>query len=263
MTRILGIDFSGASDAGNKIWIAEGRKSAKPFRLDTLLPAAHLPGGSRQLEPAIAALRAYICSEAETIAGCDFPFSLPTSLVGAHNWTDFVALFPQRFTDPAAFHDRCHREADGHELKRLTDRIERTPFCSYNLRLYRQGWWGIAHLLHPLLAAKAIVVRPQQKLRAGRPVLIEVCPASSLRRWSCYSSYKGNETRHRRARRLIIERLIEFDLLLTPSPRFMRQLIENPGGDALDAIIAAIAAAKADISKAGSRVERLEGRVYV
>ena len=25
MTRILGVDFSGASDAGRKIWIAEGR----------------------------------------------------------------------------------------------------------------------------------------------------------------------------------------------------------------------------------------------
>ena len=80
--RILGIDFSGASDAGRKIWIAEGRRGrGSRFILDDIRPACDLAGGGTAPAPAIAALARHIVSEPGTIAGCDFPFSIAKSLI--------------------------------------------------------------------------------------------------------------------------------------------------------------------------------------
>lgn len=262
MTRILGIDFSGARDAGSKIWIAEGRKTDRPFVLASCLPAHLLPGSSRATAAAIAALRRHILSEPASIVGCDFPFGLPADQIRAADWRDFAIGFAARFPDPAAFYAICHREADGVEVRRRTDVEHKTPFNSYNLRIHRQTWWGIAHLLAPLVAARSAAVYPQQQLRPGRPVLIEICPACSLKRIGFYPSYKGRTPQHRRARKAILERLIALDLLAPPPPALSGMLLDNAGGDALDAVIGAIAANRADLGIRVGRVERLEGRVF-
>ena len=263
MTRILGIDFSGASDAGKKIWIAEGKKTKGPLEILSCMPAGALPGSGTSAAVAIAALGRHIISDPDTIAGCDFPFALPISQMGGKSWGTFVAEFARRFPDSAAFYEICHREAEGIEIKRLTDVIHKTPFNSYNLRMHRQTWWGIAHLLHPLVAADAVVIRPQQRLRAGKPVLIEICPACKLKKLGCYISYKGKAPQHRRARGKILERLIDTKLLAAPSSALRTILLQNTGGDALDSVIAAVSASGADVGAKVSAVERLEGRVYV
>ena len=41
-----------------------------------------------------------------------------------------------------------------------------------------------------------------------------------------------------------------------------RMLLDNEGGDALDAVIGAVATARADLSKEPDAFQRLEGRVY-
>ena len=56
MTRILGVDFSGASDAGRKIWVAEGQPTDKgELMLSHCVPAMNLLAGasgrSRQCLP--------------------------------------------------------------------------------------------------------------------------------------------------------------------------------------------------------------------
>lgn len=263
MTRILGVDFSGARDAGNKIWIAEGRKVGGAFRLQSCLPAAALPGGGKQPVVAIAALRQLILCDPDTIVGCDFPFSLPASQLGAKSWTAFVAGFQDRFADPTVFYERFHAKAGDREVKRHTDIAEKTPFNSYNLRIHRQTWWGITHLLYPLTHAEAVVVRPQQQLCAGKPILIEVCPACSLKRIDCYAPYKGATAKHRQARVRILDRLIDSGLLSAPSQVLRKLILENPGGDALDAVVGAVAAATANLDRESDAIEYLEGRVYV
>ena len=81
MTRILGIDFSGDSDAGARIWIAAGRREDGPLSVTDCRPAMQLPGGARAPGIALSALRTHVLTDADTIAGCDFPFSLPAELV--------------------------------------------------------------------------------------------------------------------------------------------------------------------------------------
>jgi len=41
-----------------------------------------------------------------------------------------------------------------------------------------------------------------------------------------------------------------------------RMLLDNEGGDALDAVIGAVATARADLAKEPDAFQRLEGRVY-
>jgi len=261
--RVLGIDFSGASDAGRKIWIAECKRGrGKRLTLVDLLPAADLPDSGVTPILAIAALARHILREPDTIVGCDFPFTLPKVVMDAP-WLSFIADFPRRFPDPDSFRTWALRRADGREIRRAADREAKTPFNSYNLRIYRQTWWGIAHLINPLLKAGRAIVRPYQPLpRVPRPILIEACPASSLKAIRFYPAYKGISGAHRQERRAVLRKLIEIGLLEAPSQRLQAVLLDNVGGDALDALIAALAASHAAIETEADPDQRIEGIIY-
>jgi hypothetical protein len=262
VARILGIDFSGAQDAGRKIWIAEARSCEGALAIESCRPADELPDSGRRPDLAIAALARHIVAEADTIAGCDFPFSLPADLLHEGDWRTFALAFRERFPDPKVFHDSCHRETGGIEVKRRTDREDKTPFNSFNLRLYRQTWWGIGHLLGPLVARDAARVWPQQEPHPKKPLIVEVCAACSLIRLDLYPSYKGRMLGHRKARQRILDHLVADGYLAAPGRRLRSLLLDNQGGDALDAVIGAIAVNRCRLDHRRDRIDRLEGRVY-
>jgi hypothetical protein len=263
VTRILGVDFSGASDAGRKIWIAEGRlDDAGALELLTCVAAIDLPGGGKAPAEAVPALARHIAGLGPARVGCDFPFSLPRDLVGARSWRSFAIRYAADFADADTFRGLMRTQHNAAEHKRMTDRIAKTPFNSYNLRLYRQTWWGISGVLRPLIASRAASVRPQQRLLPGKPTLIEVCAACTLKSIRLYPPYKGSEAKHRRARRNILDGLIERGALGAPGRRMRSILLDNDGGDALDAVIGAIATARADLTIEADPYQRLEGRVY-
>jgi hypothetical protein len=263
VTRILGVDFSGASDAGRKIWIAEGRLSSSgALELLHCIPAVDLPDGGVRPEQAVPALARHLATLREARIGCDFPFSLPRDLVTTRSWRSFALRYAAEFADAESFRSIMRSRHNAIEHKRMTDRIAGTPFNSYNLRLYRQTWWGITGLLGPLVRAGRAIVRPQQKLMAGRPTLIEVCAACTLKSIDLYPPYKGKEPEHRRARKRIMDHFIDRGTLVAPAQRMRQLLLDNEGGDALDAVIGAIATARADLAQEPDAFQRLEGRVY-
>lgn len=263
MSRILGVDFSGASDAGRKIWIAEGRLTeGGALLVDCCMPAMELPAGGLRPEQAIPALARHIAALGNARVGCDFPFSLPRELVPARSWKSFALRYAAEFADADSFRAIMRARHNAIEHKRMTDRIAGTPFNSYNLRLYRQTWWGITGLLAPLVRAGRAIVRPQQRLIAGKPALIEVCAACTLKSIGLYPSYKGGLPTHRRARRRILDHFIDRGVLAAPGRRMRALLLNNEGGDALDAVIGAVAAARADLGQEPDPYQRLEGRVY-
>lgn len=263
MTRILGVDFSGASDAGRKIWVAEGRLDDRgALDLLTCVAAVDLPGSGKAPSEAVPALVRHIAGLGAARVGCDFPFSLPRDLVGARSWRSFAIRYAAEFADADTFRSLMRTRHNAAEHKRMTDRIAKTPFNSYNLRLYRQTWWGISGVLRPLVANRAASVRPQQRLLPGKPTLIEVCAACTLKSIKLYPPYKGSEATHRRARRQILDGLIERGALTAPGRRMRAILLDNEGGDALDAAIGAIATARADLIREPDTYQRLEGRVY-
>jgi hypothetical protein len=77
-----------------------------------------------------------------------------------------------------------------------------------------------------------------------------------------YPSYKGKDASHRRARQWILDGLIDRGALAAPGRRMRALLLDNEGGDALDAVIGAVATARADLAKEPDSWQRLEGRVY-
>lgn len=265
LRRFIGIDFSGARNAGDAIWIAAGSDSDGCLVVDHLQRARDLPGGAANRAQALAALRAYLLVQDHALVGLDFPFSLPRDLIEAANWPQFAGAFAARFPDPEAFRADCCRRSNGRELKRRTDRRARTPFAAYNLRLYRQTYWGIADILAPLAEDRRIAIAPVLERPDARCTLAEACPASTLKRLGCYRPYKGRAELHLRSRRTILERLSEERLACGHTLQDIA--IADRGGDALDAIIAAatmwrVARAPGSPLACRDRIDALEARVF-
>ena len=240
--RVHGVDFSGAVNAGDAIWIAGGAVTSRGLELEDCRPASRLPGGTRARDGALAALRNWIAAQGEAAIGLDFPFGLPWPLSrGYNNWEAFVRAFPSRHLSAEAFRAHCRVRAGGRELRRETDLVARTPFSPYNLRMYRQTWHGIRQVLAPLVAAEAVCVPPMQTLRPDRPWLLEICPASTLKRMGLYRPYKGKTRPHRAMRREILAHLQAAAGLRLPAA-LRGVILADRGGDALDSVIAAVTA---------------------
>jgi hypothetical protein len=150
-----------------------------------------------------------------------------------------VKVFPEKYNDPDAFRNTCRTAAGGKELKRCTDREAKTPFCCYNLRLYKQTYYGISRFLAPLVEENKVRVLPMQVPEPGKPWVLEICPASTLKGLDLYKPYKNNNKGQREARSHILS-----ELELRGQLRFTNELVRNEvlsdsGGDALDSVIAA------------------------
>lgn len=212
------------------------------------------------------ALRAELAAARDAAIGADFPVSLAAALIDKAGWHAFVTGFPARFADADAFRAWCAARVDERSGRRLCDREARTPFAAHNLRLYRQTWSGLAHLVGPLLLEQRIAVPPLTAAFADRAWLLETCPASALLHLGLREPYKGRQPPRRLARRRILDALVDCRWLAAPSPSFRRIMQDDTGGDALDAAIAAAVAART-VAAAGSlvprtEIEAIEGRVY-
>jgi hypothetical protein len=237
--RIHGVDFSGARDAGRKIWIASGVIERGVLRLEECRPAEELAGSGRDRDTCLAALQNFIAGERACAFGLDFPFGLPLALVKEASWEEFVLAFPERYATPEEFRDACQRAAGGVELRRVTDLLSRTPFSPYNLRVYRQTYYGIRDLLAPLIRKRLARVPPMQCPVPGQPWILEICPASLLKRQKLYLPYKGGSEGHRAARARILREIQTATPVSLASRSFRSMILEDRDGDALDSVIAA------------------------
>ena len=266
--RIYGVDFSGAKQAGRQIWVTAGGTEGQALRIDDCRRGDTLPGSSRQRGQCLVALRALIAGESHGAFGFDFPFGLPATLVDEESWESFVLAFPDLYEGADGFREACREAGAGSEFKRVTDRDSQTPFSPYNLRLYRQTYYGIGEVLHPLVRDQVGWVLPMQKPLPDRPWVLEVCPASTLKAQDLYAAYKGGERQKRETREGILQSLVEKGLLVAPDRAMRAMLVGDAGGDALDSVIAALATAGAlrrpdGLVPSGDDNYAVEGYVYV
>jgi len=243
--RVYGVDFSGAQDAGKRIWIASGTVEGGALRIDECHRGDGLPRSSKSRDACLTALREFIRSRKASAFGLDFPFGLPRPLVRQTDWDAFVLSFPDEYRTPDRFRRACHEAAGGRELKRATDEESKTPFSAYNLRLYRQTYFGIHDVLHPLVRDDQACVLPMQKTLVDRPWILEICPASTLKQAGLYVPYKGRTEEHRAARAHILEQLEGTGALSVPTSSVRSTLLDDRGGDALDSVIGALATFRA------------------
>ena len=268
-SKIYGVDFSGAKKAGSKIWIASALIVRDVLKIEDCFQAKDLPGSAIERDPCLQALCLFISSQKTCALGLDFPFSLPSKLVEANKWEEFVLSFRTRYPDPEEFRGSCLVAADNRELRRDTDKLSHTPFSPYNLRLYRQTYYGIRNVLVPLVRDQLVYVMPMQSTLPGKPWLFEVCPASTLKSINLYLlPYKRADKESRLNRARIIKGVVETGAILIDSSALRSKIIDDRNGDALDSVIAAFATFRALRNLARSSVPetdpyKLEGYVYV
>jgi hypothetical protein len=263
---VFGVDFSGAQDAGKKIWIACGGILDDVILISECFPAKDLPGSGQPRDQAIRALRAFIRKQRDSVFGLDFPFGIPHTLVEEKSWEEWLRAFPERYTSPEGFRRLCHLAANGKELKRATDLETKTPFSPYNLRLYRQTYFGIRDVLGTLIREKAVCVLPMQKPQDEKPWAIEICPAATLKTKNLSFPYKGRGRDRKALREKILRGMEKTGVLKVEKPSVHKGIIENSGGDALDSVIAAYATFKAlnhGLTSETSAPYVIEGRVHV
>jgi hypothetical protein len=263
---VYGVDFSGAADAGNKIWIARGEIKEDLLLITECSNVADKFCSGNDREPSLMALRGFICEHKDSIFGLDFPFGVPKTLVKEHTWEEFVVSFEDRYKSPEEFRKICTLAGGCKELRRFTDIEAKTPFSPYNLRLYRQTYFGIRDVLAPLIRDTMICVLPMQNPLPGRAWVVEICPASTLKRENLGLSYKGRGETKTTARARILEGIEKTGVLKIKNRALRSTVLENPGGDALDSVIAAFATFKA--LRKGFAFDKtspyaIEGWVYV
>jgi hypothetical protein len=265
---IYGVDFSGAQDAGNKIWIGKGVQHGRGLLIKECFRARELPNSGKVLDDCLPALVNLVRSETNATFGFDFPFGLPTPLVNEDTWKEFVLGFHSRYKSPEEFREACRRKAPGSELKRRTDTEARTPFSPYNLRLFKQTYYGISKVLFPLVRDDSACILPFQRRVLGKPWLLEVCPASTLKHLmeNQVPSYKGPEEDKRKNRRQILEIVMKEGVAFVKGASLKNKIIDNTGGDALDSIIACLTVFKTlhqrRLAFPLSPVHMIDGQVY-
>jgi len=245
MREIHGVDFSGARRAGRKIWIASGQTDGERLVIQRLVRAADLPDSKSERDVALRALRRFIAERPGDAFGLDFPFALADEMIEERTWKAFALAFGARYRSPEAFRARC-RKAGKPERKRVTDIDAKTPFSPYHLWLHRQTFYGIRDVLAPLVRDGLACVLPMQKARAGRAWILEICPASTLKKLSeelgkkLYIPYKGRGAERREARKCILGTLECCTQLHVCDDHLRETIIADPEGDALDSVVAAL-----------------------
>jgi len=166
---VLGADFSGAAEAGRSIWVTEAAHTPDGLVVEDCYRATEKWGSDR--ESAHAGLRARAVGDF-AVAGFDFPFSLPASLLEARcgrSWRGLLDwVTDDGPDDPDAFASACRSVAreltpDGSaEIGRETD-LRRAALCPYNRRVQYQTFYGVRNVLAWLADRDDALVRPMQQ----------------------------------------------------------------------------------------------------
>jgi hypothetical protein len=119
-------------------------------------------------------------------------------------------------------------------------------------------------VLAPLIGRAAVA--PFDDAIPDKPLVLETCPASSLKALGLYkkhSSYKGRTDTCREARSSLLSALLQ-RRIVTIGPDLRARIVDDSGGDGLDAVIAALGAVAAlpQIASRVGRKHKREGWVY-
>ncbi|MEZ5334579.1 MAG: hypothetical protein R2741_04745 [Methanolobus sp.] len=238
--RIFGVDFSGAKDAGRKIWITEAFVEGDILSILDCYPVYEIVSQkSKQRDACLSTLRSLILSDSNSVFGMDFPFSLPDTLMSGKDWCSFVSDFPEDYDSADDFRKKMQQMGGKTELKRLTDVEVKAPFSIYNLWVYKQTFFGIRDVLRPLVTSGQACAIPMQKPEKEKSWLMEICPASTLKSENLYIGYKGRTEKEEKKRAHILDELVNNGIKVPVDIR--NKIVKNKDGDALDSFVASYA----------------------
>lgn len=276
---VYGVDFSGARLAGRTAWLARldrwGEQSP-PYRIAQLASLERLCGTAERA-PALSHLVRLIGASEDALWALGFPFGLPVEVLDGTEdggWPAQLEFLRTWGEDAYGVGLACLRraQAQGHKghIRRLTDIEMKAPWDTYSYRIIYQTFFGMRDVLGPLREgdgppvpgrvqeARAAYGTAERKGRGtavlpfdyvgladARRIVVEACPASTLKRLGLpHQNYKQPGAapltpERRRTRRTILAGLAPHVSI----GRVRRQiLLRDNGGDALDAVIAAVGA---------------------
>ena len=262
MEQILGIDFSGARDAGQKIWLTVCIERDGALHVKSSVPA----GTQFDADSRAACLRGvHAAIRRADVVGLDVPFGLPAAVHDRESWASVASMIADN-PDPQTLQKDCVERAvettsgEQRYLRRVTDE-DRGALSPYHWIHAAKTYYGISEVLQPLVADEAVRIEPLQD-GPGTPIC-ETHPTATLRDIGLPTrGYKDDTDRSRTRRRTIVE-----GLQMTPLAMhgIEDHLLEDVGGDAIDSLLAALAAWRAsrnEFSPAGE-FDPVEGYIYV
>jgi hypothetical protein len=252
---VYGVDFSGARLAGRTIWVARlervRRRGLPSYRLAELSSLERLCGTAER-SAALAHLVQRIANSERALWALDFPFGLPVEVMAPGcRWPAQLDFLREWGEDAYGAGLECLRRARALggpiHIRRLTDVEVKAPFDCYHYRIIYQTFYGMRDVLGPLAGTRRTAILPFQyrRLPTAERVLVEACPSSTLKRLSLpHQNYKQPgggplTTKRLRTRRAILRGLAAH---VAVDDRQRRTIMRNGGGDALDAVIAALGA---------------------
>lgn len=247
---VYGVDFSGARLAGENAWVA---RVESPFAARPKLAALDNLGvlaGTAERSPALGHLVSSISASDKALWAIDFPFALPVELfdpgTGLAGQLDLIAAHTgTAMTWGRSCVATCQQRLGRMHVRRQTDTESRSPFDCYHYRIVHQTYHGMREVLRPLLADAHTAILPFHSPDGARRFVVEACPSSTLKRLGLpHQNYKqttpGSLTPKRLATRKALYAALH-DRLEIPAA-LQRLISRNPGGDALDAVLAALGA---------------------
>ncbi|MGF1504561.1 MAG: DUF429 domain-containing protein [Anaerolineae bacterium] len=212
------------------------------------------------------------------VAGFDFPFGQPRDLIERlgwpQTWAGYVGWLGGMRMKQFEHILRMFRDSRPRGQKHLYRQVDAptgaiSPMLLYRIPIGRMFFRGA-----PRLLASGVSVIPCHPTESDR-VALEAYPALVARRWLGSESYKNDvkdkqTAAQKDARRRLVQALRSaelhrhYGLRLTLGDANAAHLIEDPGGDDLDALLCAIQAAWAALRRESgwgipAGVDRLEG----
>jgi len=253
--RVCGVDYSGAIASGKTAWWCQAsvvrRRPGTRLRVDAIGSLGESVGSDHR-DAVNKFLVQGIVSSDETLWGLDFPFGLPIEL-GLGSWSEQLRHLASHAGDAKSLGRslvaRSEAAGFGKHVRRTTDTQTKTPFDCYHYRIVYQMFHGMRDVLLPISRRNHVAVLPFQyrRLATARVIVAETCPSSTLKRLSLphrlYKQTAGKPPTPEQigVRRLILESLTDavcgcVDL----ADEWVDTMLSDPGGDALDSLIAAV-----------------------
>lgn len=244
--RIFGLDFTSAPTRRKPITCASCRLQATQLTVQACLAL-----------PSFADFEAFLGQDGPWFAACDFPFGQPRKLIERLNWPAewqaYVECIVQlgKFGFEEALNRYREQQPVGDKLHlRVTDRLAGacSPMMLHRIPVGKMFFQGV-----PRLLAAGVSILPCHPTPADR-IAVEGYPALVARHWSQRRSYKSDEhAKQTPAQRAVRQAIVAgirspelhslYGITLSITDELAEQLINEPMGDQLDAVLCAIQAA--------------------
>ena len=260
---VVGIDFSGAKNAGKHIWISTGTESSGTLQISNCEKASDFFAVRDDKHRVFRELVDWIDSLNGATIGIDFPFGVPEVIAevvfGAKSWLKFVNSSHWSALTPDRFREQCVNFSKS-EL-RDTEAMHRAD-CPHSIRIYKQTFHGIRDVVKPLLQ-RGVSIAPI--VNRGNTTVLETYPAATLARENGLfaARYKSREsTRDRRKHNAhALSNLSDLDISSIPPAK----IVDDQRGDAMDSLVASLATFRASKNSSLFNISPqnpIEGHIY-